>query len=174
MKRIIILALVVMLLLVPNAFALKRSYEHLTVKQVRQMMEDSEEFVIVDARPEEYYEATHIPGAINIPLTVLGNDETYELLPDLRQTIIVYCYTGYRSREAASTLGHMGYTQVREFGGLDLWTGKTVGTEEVEEYDDDPFEANEYANPDDFYYEFEDEFDDYDEAEEYYYEHVGW
>ena len=174
MKRTIALTLALLILLVPSAFALKRSYEHLTVKQVKQMMDDGEDMVFVDARPKEYYEATHIPSAINIPLTALGDDETYDLLPDLGQTIIVYCYTGIRSREAASILGHMGYTQVREFGGLILWTGKTAGTEEIEEYYDDPFEAKEYANPDDFYYEFEEEFDDYEEAEEYYYEHGGW
>lgn len=34
-------------------------------------------------------------------------------------------------------------------------------------------ETDEYTSPEDFYYNFRDDFMDYDEAEEYYYEHGG-
>ena len=172
MKRILIGLLIAVMLLSISASA-ERSYQHISVKEAKRILSEEEDYVFVDARPEEYYEDSHIPGAINVPTATIKTGDITEL-PELDQKIIVYCYTGYRSREAAAALGHLGYTQVFEFGGLIMWTGATVGLEEEEEYDDDPFEAKEYANPDDFYYEFEEEFDDYEEAEEYYYEHGGW
>lgn len=35
----------------------------------------------------------------------------------------------------------------------------------------DPYDANDYAHPDDFYYDHYDDFWDYEDAEDYYYEH---
>ena len=38
-------------------------------------------------------------------------------------------------------------------------------------YGDDPYDASDYSNPDDFYDDHYDDFYDYDEAEEYWIEH---
>ncbi len=38
-------------------------------------------------------------------------------------------------------------------------------------YDPDPFDAKDYSHPDDFYYDHYDDFWDYEDAENYYYEH---
>ena len=46
-----------------------------------------------------------------------------EVLPDLEQTIYVYCRSGRRSKEAADKLVQMGYTNIIEIGGILDWTG---------------------------------------------------
>ena len=53
-------------------------------------------------------------------------DAQPEELPDLEQTILVYCRSGRRSKEASQKLADRGYTNVYEFGGIIDWTGEVV------------------------------------------------
>ena len=43
------------------------------------------------------------------------------MLPDKEQLILVYCRSGRRSKIAAQSLANMGYTNVKEFGGIIDW-----------------------------------------------------
>lgn len=88
----------------------------------REMMEKDDGHIIVDVRSREEYDTGHIPGAIPIPNENIGSDMP-EALPDPEQTILVYCRSGNRSRQAAEKLGQMGYTNVYEFGGVLTWKG---------------------------------------------------
>jgi len=38
--------------------------------------------------------------------------------------LFVYCYSGARSRQAATMLGQMGYTKVNNIGGISSYRGK--------------------------------------------------
>ena len=78
--------------------------------------------VIVDVRRSDEYAKGHIPGAILIPNESI-TDIPPEELPDKNQTILVYCRTGRRSKEASQKLADMGYVNVYEFGGIEDWTG---------------------------------------------------
>ena len=49
-----------------------------------------------------------------------------ELLPDYNKTVLVYCRSGRRSKQAAQKLFDMGYTNLYEFGGINTWTGEIV------------------------------------------------
>lgn len=147
-------------------------YRKITQEEAAQIMAGDEDFLLLDVRMEEEYDEGHIPGAINLPNEDIDT-EPPEALPDKNQMILVYCRSGRRSREASEKLAALGYTQVLEFGGIITWPGDIISTEE-ELYGDDPFEAREYADPEDFYEDWGDNFDDYEEAEEYYYEHGGW
>ena len=49
-----------------------------------------------------------------------------ELLPDKEQTLLVYCRSGNRSKEASRKLADIGYTKVYEFGGINTWEGEIV------------------------------------------------
>ena len=44
------------------------------------------------------------------------------MLPDKNQLILVYCRSGRRSKLAASELVALGYTNVKEFGGIIDWS----------------------------------------------------
>ncbi len=71
---------------------------------------------LVEALPRKYYEAEHLPGAINIP-----HDEVQaiasRLIPDKSGTVIVYCAnsTCRNSHIAAETLRELGYSRVYEY-----------------------------------------------------------
>ena len=171
MKKIIMAVLILCMMLSAAAFG-EAGYQQITQEEAARIMEEETGYIILDVRTEEEYDDGHIPGAINIANEDIGTDELPEL-PDKDQVLLVYCRSGRRSKEAAEKLVALGYTQVLEFGGIMTWTGEVISTEE-EEYEDDPFEAHEYGDPEDFYEDYGDNFDDYEEAEEYYYEHGGW
>lgn len=71
---------------------------------------------IVEALPGKYYEAEHLPGAINIP-----HDDVpavaARLIPDKSEPVIVYCASAERrnSHIAATALRGLGYTSVYEY-----------------------------------------------------------
>lgn len=101
------------------------SYTQITQEEAKEMMKKDDGHIIVDVRRQDEYDAGHIPGAIVIPNESITDEQPKEL-PDLNQTILVYCRSGRRSKEAAQKLADIGYTNVYEFGGIIDWTGETV------------------------------------------------
>ena len=173
MKKAMICVLLAALLTISAGACEEIYYQQITREEAARILDEEAGFILLDVRTEEEYDEGHIPGAVNLPNEDIGTDEP-ELLPDKEQVILVYCRSGRRSKEAAAKLSAMGYTQVLEFGGIMDWTGEVISTEEEELIEDDPFEAAEYASPEDFYEDYGDSFDDFEEAEDYYYEHGGW
>ena len=53
-------------------------------------------------------------------------EEAESSLPDKDALILVYCRSGRRSKNAAETLAELGYTNIREFGGILDWPYETV------------------------------------------------
>lgn len=170
MKKAIV-ALLLMALLLPVAIC-EVTYTQISQEEATQIMDEETDYIIVDVRTQEEYDEAHIPGAINIANEDIGADEITEL-PNKDQMLLVYCRSGRRSKEASEKLAALGYTHVLEFGGIITWTGETISTADEELIEDDPFEAHEYGSPEDFYEDYGDNFDDFEEAEEYYYEHGG-
>jgi rhodanese-related sulfurtransferase len=48
-------------------------------------------------------------------------EKAEELLTDKDQLILVYCRSGNRSKVASNDLVELGYTNVKEFGGIKDW-----------------------------------------------------
>lgn len=128
MKRIIPLFLMVMLLTGCGADASEASYRQVSMEEATAMMEEEENYQIVDVRTQEEYDQAHIPGAVCIPNESIGTEEI-AALPDKDQLLLVYCRSGNRSRQASQKLAELGYTNVVEFGGIQDWTGETEGRE---------------------------------------------
>lgn len=173
MKRAMICLLLAALVLMSAGVCEEIYYQQITQEEAARILDGEAGFILLDVRTEEEYDEGHIPGAVNLPNEDIAAEEP-ELLPDRDQMILVYCRSGRRSKEAAAKLAAMGYTQVLEFGGIMDWTGEVISTEAEALIEDDPFEAAEYGSPEDFYEDYGDNFDDFEEAEEYYYEHGGW
>ena len=91
----------------------------------RSMMEEKNDYIILDVRTPEEFAEKHIPDAINIPNETIGTEEIPEL-PDKEQLILVYCRSGNRSKQASEKLVRLGYTNIVEFGGINDWPGETV------------------------------------------------
>jgi|GEM_PF-6424180 len=101
-------------------------YVSIPVEAAVSMMETEEDYLIVDVRRQDEYEAGHIPGAINVPNESIQEwDESVEAaLPDRDRLLFIYCRTGRRSKQAAYVLFDSGYTRVYEFGGINDWPGE--------------------------------------------------
>lgn len=98
-------------------------YVSITMEEAKKVFETQGDYIILDVRREDEFAEGHIPGAINVPNEDIQDIEPSEL-PDKNQTIYVYCRSGNRSKQAASKLVAMGYTNIIEFGGIMDWTGK--------------------------------------------------
>ena len=128
MKRIIIavsVALMLVSLLVGCNGNNKRSYEQITPAEAKALMDSEEGYIILDVRTPEEFAAGHIAGAILIPDYEIG-EKAESILTDKDQLILVYCRSGRRSKNAANELATLGYTNIKEFGGINDWKYGTV------------------------------------------------
>ena len=98
----------------------KAMYEQITAEEAKRIMDSGEEHIILDTREQDEFDEGHIPGAILIPYTEIEN-KAEEMLPDKNTQILVYCRSGRRSKIAAESLAKLGYTNVKEFGGIIDW-----------------------------------------------------
>ena len=98
----------------------KAMYEQITPEEAKKIMDSGEEHIILDTREQDEFDEGHIPGAILIPYTEIEN-KAKEMLPDKDKLILVYCRSGRRSKIAAESLAKLGYTNVKEFGGIIDW-----------------------------------------------------
>ena len=98
----------------------KAMYEQITAEEAKKIMDSGEEHIVLDVREQHEYDEGHIPGAILIPYTEIEN-RAEEELPDKNKLILVYCRSGRRSKIAAESLAKLGYTNVKEFGGIIDW-----------------------------------------------------
>jgi rhodanese-related sulfurtransferase len=103
----------------------ENSYQHITADEAKALMDSEKGYIILDVRTEEEYAAGHIEGAVLIPDYEI-QEKAEEILLDKSQLILVYCRSGRRSKNAASTLASLGYTNVKEFGGIIDWKYGTV------------------------------------------------
>ena len=125
--------LVIMLLISLSLFGLTAcqgggnniTYEQITAQQAKTIMDTEKDYVIIDARTEEEFAEGHIKNAILIPEYEIASRAEKEL-PDKEQLILVYCRSGRRSKIASEELVNLGYTNVKEFGGIIDWPYEIV------------------------------------------------
>ena len=101
------------------------SYDQISGAEAKALMDSESGYVIIDARTQEEYDQGHIPGARLIPEYQIA-DRAEKELPDKNQLILVYCRSGRRSKIAAEELVKLGYTNVKEFGGIIDWEYEIV------------------------------------------------
>ena len=98
----------------------KAMYEQITPQEAKKIMDSGEDYIILDTREQDEFDEGYIPGAILIPYTEIEN-KAEEMLPDKDKLILVYCRSGRRSKIAAESLAKLGYTNIKEFGGIIDW-----------------------------------------------------
>ena len=103
----------------------ENTYEQITPAEAKALMDSGEGYVILDVRTPEEYAAGHIAGAILIPDYEI-REKAENILTDKDQLILVYCRSGRRSKNAANELAALGYTNIKEFGGINDWKYGTV------------------------------------------------
>ncbi|MGI6878698.1 rhodanese-like domain-containing protein [Microbacterium sp. gxy059] len=71
---------------------------------------------LIDVREEDEFAQGRVPGAVNIPLSQLG-----ERLGELPPEFDVICAAGARSARAAEALAPHGYEATNVAGGTNAW-----------------------------------------------------
>ena len=104
---------------------MENSYEQITPAKAKEIMDNENSYVILDVRTQEEFDEAHIDGAILIPDYEIA-DKAESVLEDKDQLLLVYCRSGRRSKLAAEELVKLGYTNVKEFGGIIDWPYETV------------------------------------------------
>ena len=123
MKKVIILLLAVMMLTACGQDKENDQgvvYVNITAEEAKTIMDTEEGYIILDTRTREEYDQGHIPGAIQISHDEI-TEKAEEVLTDKDQLILVYCRSGRRSKLAAEALVELGYTNIKEFGGIIDW-----------------------------------------------------
>ena len=101
------------------------SYEQITQEKAKELMETQTDYVIIDARTDEEFAQGHIEGAVLIPEYEIEK-KAPQIIPDKDTLILVYCRSGRRSKIASEELVKLGYTNVKEFGGIIDWKYEIV------------------------------------------------
>ena len=124
-KGLVLMLLISLSLFGLNACDNNASYQQITAEEAKKIMDTKTDYVIIDARTEEEFAEGHIKNAILIPEYEIAKRAEKEL-PNKEQLILVYCRSGRRSKIASEELVKLGYTNVKEFGGIIDWPYKTV------------------------------------------------
>ena len=103
-------------------------YMNITAEEAKKIMDTESDYIILDVRTEEEFAQGHIPGAMLIPDYAI-REKAETALPDKDALILVYCRSGRRSKNAAQILAELGYSNIREFGGIVSWPYETVAGE---------------------------------------------
>ena len=78
--------------------------------------------VLLDVRTPDEYRQGHIPGSKNVPLQSIN--KVTGVIDNKATPIFVHCPSGARSRQASAILQQMGYTNVKNIGGISAYAGK--------------------------------------------------
>jgi rhodanese-related sulfurtransferase/peroxiredoxin len=128
-KKVFTGALILSILFLPILFAGCACAERIDIsvdEAYTMLQKNPEEIILLDMRTEQMYKSEHIPGAINIPLSIDTSSFEREIDDlDKSKTIIVYCQAGGASNLAADLLVQHGFERVYTMnGGINAWKQK--------------------------------------------------
>lgn len=103
---------------------LRRGVTHISVHDVKALLDARRSFFLVDVREPAAYGAGHIPSAVNVPLGRLAQEAAGW---DRDREILVVCAAGRQSVLACRHLMAQGFAKVRNVdGGMRRWPWGTV------------------------------------------------
>ena len=92
------------------------------VSTVNRMLQQEDEFVLLDCREHHEYEAASITGSVLLPMSEL-RERWDELASHRDRHIVVHCHHGVRSLQVAQALRSQGFATVQSMaGGIDRWS----------------------------------------------------
>jgi rhodanese-related sulfurtransferase len=123
MKYILMIALVIggLFMFMQNGNA----NQTMKYEELQNKLNAQENFVLLDVRTQEEFDAGHIASAILLPYDEIAL-KAATVLPDKEKEIVLYCRSGRRSAIAKKALVELGYKDVEDFGGINRWKGELV------------------------------------------------
>jgi rhodanese-related sulfurtransferase len=102
----------------------KQRVREVTVDDVKQILDDKADFLLIDVREDNEWAKDHLPAAVHLGKGIIERD-VEQRVPDLATPLVLYCGGGFRSALAADALQRMGYTNVASMdGGIREWREK--------------------------------------------------
>lgn len=92
------------------------------INQGVQEFSDTAGAYLLDVRTPQEYKNGHIPKSKNVPLQSI--DTVTKVVRDKDAPVFVHCLSGNRSGQAVSQMKNMGYTNVKNIGGISAYKGK--------------------------------------------------
>jgi thiosulfate sulfurtransferase len=93
-------------------------FQHISPEQTKARL-DKNEIKIVDIRDEQSFSSGHIPGAFHLTngsMTQFTQDNDFDV------PVVVCCYHGISSQQAAQYMLHQGFEEVYSMdGGFEAW-----------------------------------------------------
>lgn len=105
------------------------AYTKISPQQAKFIMDnDAYNCIIIDVRSLEEYTSGHIQNAVSLPneLIQAESPQINAVLPDKEQSVLVYCRSGKRSKQASDKLVALGYTHIYDIGGIIDWPYEVV------------------------------------------------
>ena len=96
----------------------KMTYKSVSMEDGLRLMQNDKDFILLDVRTIEEYNAGHIPNALLLTNETFTKEDAEKLIPNKDTTIYVYCRSGRRSKQASEKLVALGYRNVIEIGGI--------------------------------------------------------
>lgn len=89
----------------------RRQINEIDMTQVKTLLLDDKEFLLIDIREDHEWNQGHLPQAQHLGRGILERD-IEKICSELDKKIVLYCGGGYRSALAALSLQDMGYSCV--------------------------------------------------------------
>ena len=96
------------------------TYSKISAEKAKELMDTETGYIVLDVRTQEEYNEGHIKDSILLPHEEI-EAKAADVLPDKDQLILVHCRSGARSKVASDILVKLGYTNVKDFGGINDW-----------------------------------------------------
>ena len=94
----------------------------ISAAQVKSLLDDGEEFLLVDCREPLEADYASITGSQLIPMSQLA-ERVEELEPSQENRIVVHCHLGVRSMQVAHWLRQQGFARAQSMaGGIESWS----------------------------------------------------
>lgn len=98
----------------------KKCYEKISPKSTKEMMSANTDTLLLDVRENHEHKSGHIKQSKNIPVGQINYMTDH--LPSSKETpIIIYCLSGIRAKTACKMLFELGYTNLYNLGGINVW-----------------------------------------------------
>jgi rhodanese-related sulfurtransferase len=90
--------------------------------EVKTRLDHGEDFLLLDIREPDEYEAAHIEKAKLLPMSELA-DKVIEIESWKDRPIVTHCHKGVRSMRVANWLAAQGFKNVQSMaGGIEAWS----------------------------------------------------
>lgn len=95
-------------------------YRSLSPQDAWSLLEQDKKIILLDVRTPDEFSYSHLPNSKNIPLNKL-DENAHQKLGNRNKTILTYCQSGARSKQATKLLYVYGFTNVYDIGGLETF-----------------------------------------------------